>query len=388
MKLPPNQPKLRVALTTDCFWPRVNGVTVAVQTLLEQFLALGHEVLVIAPEYEMNQPADPSQIQRVDARPSKVSPEDRLATHKGISQAVVILQEFKPDIIHSHTEFALTKAAKIYARESNIPLVMTSHTYFEPYVQHYMPYMPLWFIRIFALNYTKRNFKAANVIITPGIAMVETLMGYGIKTRIVNIPTGIDPKPFSGEKRTLGKGSFHLLYVGRIAREKNVFFLLDVLERLVGDFPGIVLRLVGDGPSRKELEEDAEKRGLTSSLEFVGYQPHEEIASYYKNSDVFVFPSRTETQGLVTLESLMTGTPVVAVGERGSAEVLREGDGAHLTINDPAIFSDQVKRLLSDSSYWETMSGKAKEYAKDWTAPALALKLEKLYRELVSPLSI
>lgn len=376
---------MRIALTSDCYWPRVNGVTVAVETALRELGRLGHEVLVIVPDY----PADPSpmdeRILRVPSRPSRISPEDRLATTLGQKRAFEALLSFRPQVIHAHTEFALAVAARRAARALGVPFVMTSHTYFEQYIHHYIPLLrgPLgyWVSRI----YTYNRFSKADLILTPGQSMVQTLRGYGLGPHVICLPTGIDQDLFPNEDRQPPDPSSPLLlYVGRMAMEKNVFFLLEVLERVHNVFPGARLRVVGDGPSRQAFEERSRRRGLADRLEVLGYLPHREVIPHYYEASVFVFPSLTETQGLVSLEALMAGTPVVAFQARGSAETLKDGEGAFLiSPNTPADFVNRVVDLLRSPSLWLEASQRGKHYSRGWTASALAQRLEDLYRSLL-----
>lgn len=379
---------MRIVLTSDCFWPRVNGVTVAVQTLRKELLALGHEVLLVVPKYP-----DPSHLDvedeegilRVEARQSKVSPEDYLATRKGQATARQAILQFKPDIIHSHTEFALCQAAHQCSNILKCAFIMTSHTYFEQYISHYIPFFPGVVGYLISRNITYNKFKRAHLILTPGKEMVHTLLNYGLKQPIMNIPTGIDARLYEGlPRKRQRQPKPTLLYVGRVAMEKNVFFLLDVLKLIVDKYPDAHLNIIGDGPSSRELLDTARKKGLTDNITLKGYQPRERVIQEYALSDVFVFPSLTETQGLVSIEALMAGTPVVAISARGSAEVLVDGQGARLVPKDVQLFADRVLELLDSEDTWQNMSQKALEYSQGWTSNHLARRVEEIYQDLIS----
>lgn len=378
---------MRIALCSDCFWPRVNGVTVAVQTLKDELRKLGHEVLLVVPDYPptISLPRhDDSGVYRVSARRSCVSREDYLADRRGQRQAARLLRDFDPDIIHAHTEFALSRVAARCARDLGRPFVMTSHTFFEQYISHYIPFLPGILGSMVSRLITYRKFRHANVILTPGSDMVRTLRGYGLGQPIVRMPTGIDTGLYHDlpQDRHLRLPPT-LLFVGRVAQEKNVLFLLDVLERVRRQVSETHLRIVGSGPAEQELMERARRRGLGAAVTLVGYLPREQVIREYAAADVFVFPSLTETQGLVSIEALLAGTPVVAIAARGSAEFLRNGEGALLTAADPEVFAAAVLRLLEPET-WSDMSRRARRYGSNFTAEALARQTEALYRDLVS----
>ncbi len=379
---------MRIVLTSDCYWPRVNGVTVAVQTLRKELLELGHQVLLLVPEYPYPSHLNVQHEQgivRLESRRSRVSPEDFLATRRGQSQAKKHILDFHPDIIHSHTEFALSETAYQCSRILGCPFVMTSHTFFEQYISHYIPFFPGIVGYLISRNITYNKFRRAHLILTPGRDMVNTLSRYGLKQPIINVPTGIDPRLYDGLPRKRQRQPHPvLLYVGRVALEKNVFFLLDVLKIVREKYPQARLNIIGDGPSSKDFMESAQKKGLSDNLTMMGYLPRDSVIQEYTRSDVFVFPSLTETQGLVSIEALMAGTPVVAIAARGSAEVLTDGEGAYLTPNDAGIFAEKVLKILESEKEWQTMSHKALRYSANWTSTNLARRIEEIYQELIN----
>ncbi|RKX56232.1 MAG: glycosyltransferase family 4 protein, partial [Thermotoga sp.] len=198
-------------------------------------------------------------------------------------------------------------------------------------------------------------------------------------------PTGIDTETFSKPKRDIRKmlnlkGKKVLLYVGRLAKEKNVSFLLEVMKRME---KGVLLLMVGDGPERERLEEKAREERL--NIIFTGRVPREELVDFYHAADIFVFASLTETQGLVVLESLSSGTPVVAIARKGIKNVLENGRGA-LLINEENVdaFSEKVKMLLQDEKLLERMREEGKKYVHEkWAMDVMVEKLEKVYEEAI-----
>jgi len=218
--------------------------------------------------------------------------------------------------------------------------------------------------------------------------MVKTLRGYGLKKQIISIPTGIDHNLYKNypTQRKLNKYPI-LLYVGRVAQEKNVFFLLDVLEEVLKQVPTSQLLIIGGGPSEQDFIKTSQKKGIHNHIQMLGYLPREKVIEYYHKVDVFTFPSMTETQGLVSIEAQMAGTPVVAIGVRGSAEVLQDGEGAFLTKFEVKAFSQKVLDLIQSETLWNTMSQKARAYSMNWTSTVLAQKVVQIYQQLLTEIT-
>jgi glycosyltransferase involved in cell wall biosynthesis len=226
--------------------------------------------------------------------------------------------------------------------------------------------------------------------------MRETMLSFGIAKPIEIIPTGIstedilvfDKIKLKQDSQLIAKNPLLrnkkiLMTAGRIGKEKNILFLLDVLEKLMPDFQDILLLVVGDGPFRSELEDIVKKRGLEKNTVFTGYVDRRTISEYFSLSDLFVFASKTETQGLVTVEAMLCKTPVVAIGEMGTKDVMNGDNGGFMVNEDREIFSAKVKLLLTDAALYEKKSHEAYEYAQNWTIEKTTLKMLDVYNSII-----
>ena len=176
-----------------------------------------------------------------------------------------------------------------------------------------------------------------------------------------------------------------LLFVGRVAHEKNIEFLLKTVDEVRKTIADVLLVIAGEGPALESLRHEARRLGLGAHTLFIGYlDRHRALNSCYRAADVFVFASRTETQGLVLLEAMAQGVPVVSTAELGTRDVLREGLGVHIAQEDAADFSAKVMRLLNDSALRETLGAAGRDYAQGWSASRLARRMQEFYQQVLA----
>jgi glycosyltransferase involved in cell wall biosynthesis len=221
--------------------------------------------------------------------------------------------------------------------------------------------------------------------------MLSVLQSYGVNTPAAIIPTGIEFARFNGGDGSRFRSLYDiptnrpvLLHVGRLAFEKNIDFLLRMLVRVRETIPDVLMVIAGEGPARRALESLSAELGLTAHCRFVGYLERESsLVDCYCAGDVFVFASRTETQGLVLLEAMALGTPVVSTAVMGTREVLENGHGCLVAEEDEAEFASKAVCLLADSSLRATLGDQARARASAWSVPALAGRMIELYRNLI-----
>jgi glycosyltransferase involved in cell wall biosynthesis len=175
-----------------------------------------------------------------------------------------------------------------------------------------------------------------------------------------------------------------LLYVGRVAAEKNICFLLHMLQLVLVDHAETVLMIVGNGPDLRHFQEEAAELGIADNCVCTGYLGREDLAMIYAMADIFVFPSLTETQGLVTMEAMTTGTPVVAIGAMGTLTVMDGDNGGFMVAHDLDAFVSRVVALLDDTLLHALKSAEAKDHAKAWTIEIMVARLEALYQEIMT----
>jgi len=377
---------MRVLMISDVYFPRVNGVSTSIQTFAREFVGLGHDVTLLAPDYGQSEP-EPFEVIRLPSRYFPFDPEDRIIRWGRIRRHHMQLTAAGFDLVHIHTPFIAHYAGQALARRLGVPVVASYHTFFEQYLDHYVPFVPGALMRFVARHFSAAQCGDVDALAVPSQAMLEVLTRYGVRTRAEIVPTGIDLDKFQrGDgarfRRVHGIAPERplLIYVGRLAFEKNCDFLLRMLVQVRAAVPDVLLAIAGEGPARRQLEGLTQRLGLGESVSFLGYLDRDgSLEGCYAAADALVFASRTETQGLVLLESLALGTPVVATAEMGTREVLRDGKGCLIAEDDEQDFASKTIRLLTDAVLRAALTARARPYAERWSAQAMAERMLGLY---------
>jgi glycosyltransferase involved in cell wall biosynthesis len=378
-------------MISDVYFPRVNGVSTSIETTRHALEKLGHEITLIVPDYPQQEESTDPHVMRIPARKVLFDPEDRLMAWRDLRRTMRALAPQQFDLIHIHTPFIAHYAGTRMARNLKLPVVETYHTFFEQYLEHYIPFLPDPMLRLVARRLTANQGNAVNALISPSIAMRDILRRYGVRTPISVIPTGIDLEnwraPTAPDPRhALGLSSTQpmLLFVGRLAFEKNIEFLLNMLTRLIEQRPDTCLVLAGEGPAEKHLRKLTAQLGLEAHVHFVGYLPRDgQLQALYRAADAFVFASATETQGLVLVEALALGLPVVALAEMGTRDVVREGEGCLIAPNDPQGFAARVVELFDHPHETTRLAAQAVIAADAWQEERVAERLVAFYQETI-----
>lgn len=383
--------RLKVLFISDVYFPRVNGVSTSIATFRRELRGLGCEVHLIAPDYG-RVTEDESGILRVPSSGLPFDPEDRLMRSAWVMRQESRLRQEGYDLIHVQTPFAAHYLGLKLARRLGIPCVETYHTYFAEYFHHYVPFLPKGVSGAIARRVSRSQGNSLQAMVVPSRPMLEVLRDYGITTRMEVLPTGLDAERFMPGDRAafrqcydIEQGRPMLLFVGRVAHEKNIGFLLRMLDEVRRAVPEVLLLIAGEGPARPGLEAEVRHLGLQAHVRFLGYLDRQrELSSCYRAADLFVFSSRTETQGLVLLEAMAQSVPVVSIAEMGTRDVLSEGRGVHIAREDAAEFADKVVALLRDRSAREALGRAALEHAQEWSASRMAQRMLAFYGETVS----
>jgi glycosyltransferase involved in cell wall biosynthesis len=378
---------MRVLMVSDVYFPRVNGVSTSIETFRRTLAAQGVEVRLVVPRY--GDEAEAEGIVRVAGRPVPGDPEDRLvgwrAMHRAVLEAAVDC-----DLIHIQTPFIAHYAGLKAARKLGIPVVATYHTLFEEYLQHYAPFIPSGWLRGQARGFSRRQCNALDAVVVPSTAMRQRLSSYGVTSPLHVLPTGIPMAQFAGGDGIAFRRSFGIaedrpmaLFVGRVAHEKNIGFLLQALFHARLMRPDVLLVIAGEGPAMADLKAQTASLGLQDAVRFIGYLDRKQaLPDCYAAADVFVFASRTETQGLVLLEAMAAGLPVIALSEMGTTDILAPGRGAFSPPPDAQSFGEALGHFLNHPAAWRHLQDEAPVYAGEWTDVAMAERLARLYGEL------
>ncbi|MBV8601836.1 MAG: glycosyltransferase [Candidatus Eremiobacteraeota bacterium] len=335
---------VRVGIFSECYHPIENGVVASIDALCDGLRAAGHEAVIVAPAARAHALAPEV---RVPSLPLPTRTAYRLAVPVLGARANANLRSLS--VIHTHSPFVTGWMGVHYARRFGLPLVFTYHTQLEEYA-HYVPFERSATRRA-ASTLTRTYANLAYAVIVPTQAMAERLRALGVSAPLSVIPTGIDVERFAAGRRSSelrerlvrAPRTRLILLVSRLAREKNVELAFAALAAL--DDPGAHLVLAGDGPQRPALEAAARAAGLGSRVHFLGHVERGRLPELYASCDAFVFPSTTETQGVVLAEAVVAGLPVVAAETPQTREVL--GGSGILASPTAEAFAEALKRALA-----------------------------------------
>lgn len=373
---------LRVGLFTEVYHPVVNGVVTAVDTLRACLTELGHEVTVFTPRHpEARYDAG---VVRIPSLPLPTQSDYRL-TVPVLRRSEIAHRVAQLDVLHLHSPFVTGWMGLRYARRYGHPTVYTYHTQLEAYA-HYVPFEARA-TRYAASELTRRFANAVAAVIVPTVAMERRLRDLGVEGRVEVLPSGIDVEFFARGRRCdelrqhMGAGSADRLYlaVGRLALEKNLDILVEALARVRS--PQVRLAFVGDGPEREALEALVLERALTDRVRFLGTLPRESLPDFYASADAFLFPSLTETQGLVQVEALAAGLPVLAADSPQNRDVL--GGCARLLAPNAGSFALAMEGAVLAVATREEMLVVARRF----DARTLAVRCIELYHEAIARLA-
>lgn len=383
---------MKILFISDVYFPRINGVSTSIRTFVTQMQKMGHTVHLIAPDYGVKT-SDEAWIKRMPARKIFFDPEDRLMKYGEAIDRLAELRHEQYDLIHIHTPFVAHYLGLKLAHLLNVPVVETYHTFFEDYLHHYLPIIPKPIARSLARFVSRRQCNAVDAIISPSQPMLDVLRDYGVKSKANVVPTGLQAHSFQKangksfrEKYGIALDRPMSLFVGRVAFEKNIGFLLRTWVEVIKKQPDALLVIAGEGPAEKSLHALGKELNLEDNLKFIGYLDREtELNDCYAAADVFVFSSLSETQGLVLLEAMAQGTPVIAIAELGTKSILVEGEGALIAPENELVFAERVSTLLSNKTLRNKLSKAALSYVKtNWTDKAQAIRMIDFYKDVAT----
>jgi glycosyltransferase involved in cell wall biosynthesis len=369
---------MKIALFTETFLPKIDGIVTRLCHTVKHLQRSGDRVLIFSPAGGLTE-YQGAEICGIEGFPLPLYPELKLAIPTPTIGEK--LEQLQPDIIHVANPAVLGLGGLFYAKKLNIPLVASYHTHLPQYLHHY----GLGMLEGLLWELLKSGHNQADLNLCTSTAMVEELRNHGIE-RVDLWQRGVDTELFQPAyanlemRNYLSQGkpdSRILLYVGRLGVEKEIDRIKPILEAI----PNACLALVGDGPNRQTLEQHF----ANTPTHFVGYLRGQELASAYASADAFIFPSRTETLGLVLLEAMAAGTPVVAANSGGIPDIVTNGINGHLF--DPADEKGAItatQKLLAQSEEREALRQNARAEAERWGWSAATQQLRNYYQKIIS----
>jgi glycosyltransferase involved in cell wall biosynthesis len=380
---------LRIAMFSESYLPRISGVAHSLYAVARGLRELGHRVLIAAPRYPGYEDDDPDVVRFPSVRP----PQDR-EFPLGLPYSPSAwrrLEDADPDIVHSHSPFLMGGAGARLARRRRIPLVFTHHTLYDKYV-HYAPFVSARVSAPAVRAYVRGFANRCQAVVVPSRMVAARLRDQGVTARIECIPTAAletdadTRRDASGARAafSIPPGRPVIVTTSRLAREKSVELVLAAFAEIRSTHDAVLL-VVGGGPEEETLHAVARSLSITRDVIFTGLLPHGRALDCMAASDLFLYASQTETQGLVVVEAMALGLPVVAVDAGGIADAVRDGETGFLTSADPAALAERVRVLLDDSARARAMGERGRAASGAFTTPVIAARLAALYESLLVP---
>lgn len=382
---------MKILMFSNNYLPHTSGVGTSVTRTMRNIEKLGHEVRLIAPEFPNFKENNPL-IYRVPALPLR-PPVIPLA-FPNIHAIKKIVENYKPDIIHTHHPFLLGKTAMRLAKKYHLPIVFTHHSIYEQYI-HYVPFIPTAWLQKSVIRRVMNFANETSAVVAPSESVEKILQDRNIETPVYVIPTGINPTFFVRGKDTrkktreswgVGEDELLIISFARLAKEKNFSMLIDAFSLLKQQIGNTKVRLVigGDGPETDTLKEQVAKLGLNLYVQFPGHFVHENIPDFLSGGDVFAYPSTSETQGLVTLEALAAGLPAVVSNAPGNRDIVIHETCGLVAKPNANELAAALKKVVMDSALRKELASHTIERAMQFSEEKMAQKMIVLYQSLIN----
>ena len=430
---------MRIAYITDTFLPEINGVTTSIDAHARAMAMRGHDGLIICPRYRkpILHVIPRTHIKRYRSFSFLTNKETRIAV-PSILAIARDLRRFRPDVVHVHTPLSVGVVGLATARMLRLPVIETYHTYIPDFMQYVEPHRllrlddlqdrvinSLVFARMFeatgsqwlgrliagdgglvdeimdatdavigtegpagpgqlsslvAWQFTRALYNRAALVLTPSVTLKRELEANGVTVPVEYLSNGIDLSLIVPKTDYAATG--RLIHAGRLGHEKNVDVVIRAFARVADRFPDITLDIVGDGPAREGLERLAARLGLAGRVRMRGFMDRHLLGRLYREYDLFVTASTIETQGIVLLEAMAAGLPVVGVDALALPELVQhERNGLIVAPGDEAAFGHAMARLLDDQAERSRFGAACREDVQAHALDAVAGRLERIYTE-------
>ncbi len=372
---------MRIGMMADLYKPHISGVTNYIALNKRYLEQIGHEVYVFTfGEHQDDEP-------RVIRTPGLPIRKQGIYFNLRYSRAAKALLQAM-DVVHVHHPFISGQLALVYCRPLHIPIVFTNHTRYDLYAQTYLPLVPAEISTAILQTYLPSFCESVDLVISPSAGMANVLRQLGVTTPIEVIPNGVEleryrqPEPYARAEFGFSDKDILVIYIGRLAPEKNLPFLLRAFAGVAEAVENAHLLLVGGGPEEEALKDLAQQAGLSQRVHFTGPQPYETLPHYLAMCDLFVTASVTEVHPLSVIEAMATGLPVAGLKSVGVGDTVRHGETGLLAEASEVAFAAMLTRLCLDSDLRRRMGAAARlaaeQYAIEHTSPLVLSHYERL----------
>lgn len=380
---------MNIAIFTNNYLPNVYGVTASVESFRREFEKRGHTVYIFAPFWP-DYADENSRVFRYPALDIKFKFRFPLPIPYSCKMDRLI-KKLDIDIIHSQHPNLLGTAAKKWAKKKNIPLVFTWHTLYDHYA-HFAKIIPKKWAANYIIKKAVRYANEADVVIAPTDSIIPILKKWGVKNEnIIPVATGVDEQDFENadgknvrKKYGIAEDEIVLLLAARLTEEKNIFFVFNSVKEILKNSEKTKFLVVGGGYLQAEMVKAAQEEGIAEKIFFSGEIPRNEVKNYLAAGNIFVYGSKSETQGMFTMEAMHMGLPIVAVSATGTNSlVLNNGNG--FLVNNEQEFSAAVLKLINDKNLRQKFSAVSRKIVQtQFTSAICAEKMLEIYKKLIT----
>lgn len=374
---------MRILFVTNNYTPYSGGVVSSIQSTVQELQENGHDVRIVTLNFLGADHNDPEYVYRIPSALRFKRKHNYFAIPWRMNDYLMNkCKEFKPDIVHVHHPFLLGVSAMRIARLLRIPVVFTYHTMYEAYA-HYIPF-PVVFTRSLIKKRAITFCNKIDVVFAPSNAIAQDIAHCGVSKPVTVIPSAIKSNFLQNDFEIKSKKeSFSLLVVSRFTPEKNVEMVIDLFAQLPQD-GSFALTLVGYGMLEQKLRELAFKKyNLSPELvTFIIKPSQDKLVEIYKEADLFIFSSTTDTQGLVLAESMSQGTPVVAINGPGQQSIIKNGENGFIVSNKDQILQ-KIIEVSTDVVLHEQLQKGAWQTAREYSAQVCVAKIVRAYQDLL-----
>ena len=381
---------MKIAIFTNNYLPNPFGVSMSIESFRKEFERLGHTVYIFAPSFKGH----------IDENKNVFRYPAFDLSFRGIRFPIVIpyshrisriLENLEIDVIHAQHPNLLGWEARRWAKKKNVPLVFTWHTLYDKYA-HFAPLVPEKIAAWWAINNARKFADSSDRIVVPTKSVEKIIQDWGVKNKnIVAIPTGVEESFFQNTDRekmrkqlNIADNEVVLLLVSRMTAEKNVEFLVRAVVDVLQKNKKVKFVLAGEGSELLILKKMIADTGLSRQVIFPGIVSRDVVKNIYAAADIFVYASKSETQGMIISEAMILGLPVVAVMATGISDTVIDGETGFLTNENEKQFAFKVEKLIADHDLREKFGENGKRIAlENYTSNICAQKMLKLYEKII-----
>jgi 1,2-diacylglycerol 3-alpha-glucosyltransferase len=381
---------MNIAIFTNNYLPNPYGVSGSIESFRKQFEKRGHTVYIFAPSYKNYQDKNLN-VFRYPSLDIKYKIKFPLAIPCSRKMDKII-DNLDLNIIHSQHPNLLGSAAKKWAKKKSIPLVFTWHTLYDQYT-HFVPIIPDKLAAKYIINKAVKYANRSDFVITPTNSVQKIIQAWGVANKnIASVPTGVEEEFYQNADRNIIRSKFNieydeilLLLVSRLTQEKNIEFLFDSAIKILKNNKAVKFLVSGDGYLLPKLKNMASANNLQDRIIFESIVPKEELKNYYAAGDIFVYASKSETQGMIISEAMYAGLPIVAVNATGICDLVRNNINGFLTEENEDEFAKAIQKLTDNKELRNKFSEESKKIAREnFTDKICAEKMLTLYQNIIN----